>query len=192
MTIGDKHGEVKILAVVGMSGSGKSVVVEHMTEKGYPNVYFGGMVLAELERRGLPRTAENEKFVREDVREKYGKDWVVRQVIEATKRLIEAGQRRIVLDGVYSYTEYKILKEEFPGDITFLAVVLPKKLRYKRVGERLERPFNGQEIRDRDDAEIMNLEKGGPIAAADFYVMNDGTIQELCDGVDGVLEEIGW
>ena len=192
MTIGDKHGEVKILAVVGMSGSGKSVVVEYMTSKGYPKVYFGGMVLNELERRGLAKTPENEKFVREDVREKHGKDWVVKQVIEATKKLIEAGQRRIVLDGVYSYTEYKILKETFPGDTTFLAVVLPKRLRYKRVGERLERPLNGGEIRERDDAEIMNLEKGGPIAAADYYVMNDGTVQELCDRVDEVLTEIGW
>ena len=192
MTIGDKHGEVKILAVVGMSGSGKSVVVEHMTSKGCPKVYFGGMVLDELERRGLERNAENERFVREDVRKRFGKDWVVKQVITATKKLIEAGQRRIVLDGVYSYTEYKILKEEFKGDITFLAVVLPKKLRYKRVGERLERPFNGQEIRERDEAEIMNLEKGGPIAAADYYVMNDGSVEELCAGVDEVLDEIRW
>lgn len=192
MTIGDKHGEVKILAVVGMSGSGKSVIVEHMTSLGCPKVYFGGMVLEELERRGLERNAENERFVREDVRKRFGKDWVVRQVITATKNLIESGQRRIVLDGVYSYTEYKILKEEFKGDVTFLAVVLPKKLRYKRVGERIERPFNGQEIRERDETEIANLEKGGPIAAADYYVMNDGSMEELCARVDEVLNEIRW
>ena len=28
--------DVKILAVVGMSGSGKSVVVDYLTKKGYP------------------------------------------------------------------------------------------------------------------------------------------------------------
>ena len=32
---------VKILAIVGMSGSGKSVVVDYLTEKGIPKVYFG-------------------------------------------------------------------------------------------------------------------------------------------------------
>ena len=29
---------VKILAIVGMSGSGKSVVVDYLTSKGYPKV----------------------------------------------------------------------------------------------------------------------------------------------------------
>ena len=34
--------DVKIIAVVGMSGSGKSVAVDYLTEKGYPKVYLGG------------------------------------------------------------------------------------------------------------------------------------------------------
>ena len=34
--------DVKILAVVGMSGSGKSIVVDYLTEKGFPKVYFEG------------------------------------------------------------------------------------------------------------------------------------------------------
>ena len=41
---------VKILAVVGMSGSGKSVVIDQLTEKGYPKIYFGGMILKEMEK----------------------------------------------------------------------------------------------------------------------------------------------
>ena len=184
--------QAKILAIVGMSGSGKSVAVDYLTEKGVPKVHFGGMVLKEIERRGLERTAETERMVREDVREKFGKDWVVRQVIEETKKLIEAGQRKIVLDGVYSWTEYKILKHEFPGELTFLAIVLPKKLRYKRVGQRPERPFNLEEIMERDRTEIENLEKGGPIAAADYYILNDGSISEMHEEIDKILEEIEW
>ena len=39
-----KDKDVKILAVVGMSGSGKSVVVDHLTAQGFPKVYFGGMI----------------------------------------------------------------------------------------------------------------------------------------------------
>ena len=184
--------DIKIIAIVGMSGSGKSVAVDYLTEKGVPKVYFGGMILKEVERRGLERTSETERMVREDVREKFGKDWVVRQVIEETKKLIEAGQKRIVLDGVYSWTEYRILKHEFPGELTFVAVVLPKKLRYKRVGQRPERPFNLDEIVERDRTEIENLEKGGPIAAADYYIMNDGSISEMHEKIDEVLEKIEW
>lgn len=186
--------DVKILAVVGMSGSGKSVVVDYLTKRGIPKVYFGGMIYKEMERRGIERTedGESEKKFREEIREKEGKDWVVRQVIEETKSLIEAGQRRIVLDGVYSWTEYKILKHEFPGMLTFVAVVVDKKLRYKRVAVRPNRPFNTAEIIERDRSEIENLEKGGPIAAADYYILNDGTIAEMHEKTEEILKEIEW
>lgn len=190
--IGDKPSEVKILAVVGMSGSGKSVAVDYLTSLGVPKVYFGGMIYKEMERRGIEITPESQRDFRQKIREDEGKDWVVRQVIDETKKLIEAGQRRIVLDGVYSWTEYKILKHEFPGELTFLAIVVPKRLRYKRVAQRPERPFDRNEIMDRDQTEIENLEKGGPIAAADYYILNDGSISEMHEDLKGILDDIEW
>lgn len=188
---GDMNKE-KILAIVGMSGSGKSVVVDYLTEKGYPKVYFGGMIYKEMEKRGIERTedGESEKEFREMIRETEGKDWVVRQVIEETKDLLKAGQKRIILDGVYSWTEYRTLKHEFPGKVKFLAVVVDKQLRYDRVGKRPGRSFDGNAIRERDRSEIENLEKGGPIAAADYYVLNNGSVEDLRKSVDKVLKEI--
>ena len=185
-------GNIKIIAVVGMSGSGKSVVVDYLTEKGFPKVYFGGMIYKEMKRRGIEITAdgESEKRFREMIRETEGKDWVVKQVIEEAKKLINAGQKRIVLDGLYSWTEYKILKKEFPGQLTVLAVVVPKALRHFRVGKRPERPFNTKEIQERDRSEVENLEKGGPIAMADYYVLNDDSVAKLHDDVDVILDRI--
>lgn len=185
-------GNIKIIAVVGMSGSGKSVVVDYLTEKGFPKVYFGGMIYKEMKRRGIEITAdgESEKRFREMIRETEGKDWVVKQVIEEAKNLINAGQKRIVLDGLYSWAEYKILKKEFPGQLTVLAVVVPKALRHFRVGKRPERPFNTKEIQERDRSEVENLEKGGPIAMADYYVLNDESVAKLHDDVDVILDRI--
>lgn len=185
-------GNIKIIAVVGMSGSGKSVVVDYLTEKGFPKVYFGGMIYKEMKRRGIEITAdgESEKRFREMIRETEGKDWVVKQVIEEAKNLVNAGQKRIVLDGLYSWTEYKILKKEFPGQLTVLAVVVPKALRHFRVGKRPERPFNTKEIQERDRSEVENLEKGGPIAMADYYVLNDESVAKLHDDVDVILDRI--
>ncbi len=183
---------VKILAIVGMSGSGKSVVVDYLTSKGYPKVYFGGMIYKEMAKRGIERTedGESEKEFREMIRETEGKDWVVRQVIAEVKDLIAAGQKRIILDGVYSWTEYKALKHEFPQALTFIGVVVDKKLRYKRVANRQDRSFDTTAIRERDRSEIENLEKGGPIAAADYYILNNGTIEELKESLDNILKEI--
>ena len=183
---------VKILAIVGMSGSGKSVVVDYLTSKGYPKVYFGGMIYKEMEKRGIERTedGESEKKFREEIRETEGKDWVVRQVIAETKDLIAAGQKRIILDGVYSWTEYKILKHEFPHNITFIGIVADKKLRYERVAQRPDRAFDATAIRERDRSEIENLEKGGPIVAADYYILNNGSIKDAENSLDKILKEI--
>ena len=185
---------VKILAVVGMSGSGKSVVVDYLTDQGYPKVYFGGMIYKEMEKRGIERTedGESEKKFREMIRETEGKDWVVRQVIAETKDLIAAGQKHIVLDGVYSWTEFKTLKHEFPGCITFVAIVVDKQLRYDRVAIRPGRSFDGAAIRERDRSEIENLEKGGPIVAADYYILNNGTKEDIYARLKEILKEIDF
>ena len=101
--IREKKHSVKIIAVVGMSGSGKSVAVDYLTAKGIPKVYFGGMIYKEMERRGIARTedGESEKKFREMIRETEGKDWVVRQVIDEVHDLIKAGQKRIVLGCIF-------------------------------------------------------------------------------------------
>jgi len=183
---------VKILAIVGMSGSGKSVLVDYLTDKGYPKVYFGGMIYKEMEKRGIERTedGESEKKFREMIRETEGKDWVVRQVIAETKNLIAAGQKRIVLDGVYSWTEYCILKHEFPRALSFVAVVVDKELRYERVANRPGRSFDAAAIRERDRSEIENLEKGGPIVAADYYILNNGSIEDSTKRLDEILKKV--
>ncbi|MBQ3309590.1 dephospho-CoA kinase [Candidatus Saccharibacteria bacterium] len=183
-------GSVKIVAIVGMSGSGKSVAVDYLTALGYPKVYFGGMILKGLEKAGLEVNEQNEKNFREQIRKTEGKDWVVRQVIDEVYDLMRAGQKRIVLDGVYSWTEYKTLKHEFPGMLTFIAIVVNKKLRHKRVGKRQVRPLTVDEVNSRDTNEIENLEKGGPIAAADYFVLNNGSMEKLEKDLQQILDEI--
>ena len=51
-------------------------------------------------------------------------------------------------------------------------------IRYERIGKRIDRPFNLDEIQVRDLSEIENLAKGGPIAFADYYIFNNGNIEE--------------
>lgn len=183
---------LKILAFVGLAGSGKSTAVEHFTQKGYPKVYFGGVILAAMKEAGIEITAENEKTFREKFREDNGKDAVVNKIVEQIRNLAEAGQRRIIADGIYSWTEYKIMKSAFPGELTLAAVVAPRRLRYHRLSQREIRPLTSSESYERDQTEIENLEKGGPIAIADHYIINDGSIEDFNTRLEALAEEVNF
>lgn len=183
---------VKILAFVGLAGSGKSSAVDYLTAQGYPKVYFGGVIYKAMKEAGIEITWDSQKKFREEIREREGKDFVVKRAIKEARDLITAGQRHIILDGLYSWSEYKILKHEFPGEMTVVAIVTPKHLRYKRMADRPERPMTEQEINERDWAEIENIEKGGPIAIADYFVINDGTLDKLHASLDAISAEIAF
>jgi dephospho-CoA kinase len=175
-----------------MCGSGKSTAIDYLTERKIPKIYFGGVILKGMEEAGIEDTPENEKKFREEIREKEGKDFVVNRVVKEAKNLIDAGQKRIVLDGLYSWTEYKILRKEFPTEMTVVAIVVPKALRRKRLAERPVRPFNAQEAAERDKTEIENLEKGGPIAIADYYIDNSADIKTFHDNFAELCKKIGF
>lgn len=182
--------DIKIVAFVGLPGAGKSSAVDHITAKGYPKVYFGGVILDAMSEAGLVHNEENEKIFREEIRKNEGKDFVVKRIIKQIHDLADAGQHRIVADGLYSWTEYKSLKHEFPGELNVFAVVAAKKLRHRRLANRPLRPLTSAEADERDWAEIENLEKGGPIAIADHYIINNGSIEHLYEQIDAALDEI--
>lgn len=186
------HENVKIIAFVGLAGSGKSSAVEYLTAKGVPKIYFGGIIYKAMEKAGIAISWESQKQFREEIREKEGKDFVVKRAINEVHGLINAGQHRIVLDGLYSWSEYKILKHEFPGEMTVVAVVTPKHMRKVRMAQRPERPMTSQEVDERDWAEIENLEKGGPIAIADYFIHNDKDVENLEKQIDSTLQSVDF
>lgn len=190
----NNNSNVKLLAILGMTGSGKSALVEALAKRGIPKVYFGGMLYKEMEKRGIERTADgtSENAFRKEIRETEGKDWVGRQAVAEVKDLIAAGQKRIVLDGLYSWTEYRLFKHEFPGMLTTIAVVAPRALRYERLAKRPVRPFTPHDAKIRDYAEIEDAEKGGPIAIADYYILNDGSLDQLEANFATILKEIDF
>ena len=179
----------RIIALVGLAGSGKSSAVEYLTEKGFPKVYFGGVIYKAMDKAGIEKTWDNQQQFREEIRQREGKDFVIKRVIKNVRDLINAGQNKIVLDGLYTWSEYKILKHEFPGQVVVIAIVTPKHLRYQRMIKRPERPMQPHEVDQRDWSEIENLEKGGPIAIADYFVINDGNLDQLHQKIDAVTHD---
>ncbi len=182
--------DVKIIAFVGLTGSGKSAAVEYLTEKGYPKVYFGGVIYAAMEKAGIPQGEENEKTFRVEIREREGEDFVVREIIKQIHDLITAGQKRIIADGIYSWDEYKAMKREFHHELNVVAIITPKRLRYHRLLSRNDRPQTEAISIERDHKEIETLDKGGPIAMADYFVINDGDKEKLHQRLDAIVSDI--
>ena len=180
---------MKLLAVVGMSGTGKSVVTDYLEENHWKKVYFGGITYKLMEEAGIPRTADgkSEKEFRENLRKEHGPECYAKFLeSEIREALME---HDVVLDGLYSWYEYKYLIEKFPN-LKLLCVVTDKALRYQRVAERSERSFDREAIIYRDISEIENLFKGGPIAYADYYILNNGTKEESIERLKKILEEV--
>ena len=176
------------LVVVGMCGSGKSSVAAHLSRRGWPVVRFGDITMRELERRPLPISEANERLVREELRAARGMDAYAQMLLPIIRDHLSRGP--LVLDGLYSWSEYKYLFEHLGERLVVLAVTAPRALRYARLAGRPERPLSAEEALSRDIAEIEALEKGGPIAMADYTILNTGSIESLDAAVDELVESL--
>lgn len=167
----------RVIAVVGMCGSGKSELTGMFRADGYDSIHFGDVTMNEMKRRGMKVCEKNERAIREEVRAKYG---LGAYAILLLPEIMEKAEKTpLVLDGLYSWSEYKILKEKLGDLLQVWAIVTDASVRRERLAHRPVRPLTAEEVDRRDAAEIENLEKGGPIAAADRFLVNNGPLDEL-------------
>ena len=101
----------KIIAVVGMCGSGKSIASEYYEKKGFRKVYFGGVTLDKLKEESLKNKKKNEKFMREKLRNQYGMGAYAIILLPKIEQYVKEGN--VILDGLYSWDELKVLKDKF-------------------------------------------------------------------------------
>lgn len=180
----------RALALVGMPGAGKTLCAQHLAEQGFFQFRFGSIVVNEVIRRGWPITPENERIVREQFRREEGMDVMAKRALPHLRAALES-HSSIVIDGLYSFSEYKTLRRELGTDMVVVAVVSSRGLRYQRLAQRPERPLTAAEAETRDHQEIEMLEKGGPIAIADYTLLNDGQPERLLSQLDTLVGMLG-
>lgn len=185
----NRPGTAFALVVVGMCGSGKSSVAAHLKAQGWPVIRFGEVTMRELQRRGLPVSEANERLIREELRARHGMDAYAQRLLPGIREHLARGP--LVLDGLYSWSEYKYLLAHLKERLVVLAVAAPRPLRYARLAARPERPLSKEEALSRDIAEIETLEKGGPIAMADYTIVNTGALEALEAAVDALIAALG-
>ncbi len=180
----------RALALVGMPGAGKTLCAMYLQDQGFFQFRFGSIVTDEVTRRGWEINPENERIVREELREEDGMAVMAKRALPHLKDALQT-RACIIIDGLYSFSEYKFLRPELGEDMVVVAIFCPRKLRYERLTTRPDRPLTEEQAQDRDYSEIENLEKGGPIALADYTLINDSTSKGLLQKLDDLLDELG-
>lgn len=192
------YGKNMLVCIVGMTGSGKSIVADEFHRAGFSYVRFGQIVLDEVKRRGLAAGEKSEKGIRLSYRQKYGMAAMAILNIPKFDRLLR--KENVVGDGLYSWAEYKILKEKYGNKLFVLAVYSLPHLRYQRLVNRRKdvvndpnlryRSFSIKEAKERDYHEIENIEKAGPIAMADYTIVNNGSKENVIKDARKIIQKL--
>lgn len=182
----------RIIAIVGMAGSGKSEVIDYLQNKyRWPNIYFGDVIFEEMRNEELEPNQDNERITRERLRQEEGMGVCALRSLDKIKNA-QGASNVVLVESLYSWDEYKILKREFGDMLKVVAVYSSPALRFSRLQNRPVRPLKTfEEFEKRDWTEIENTAKGGPIAVADYTVINSSTIEEMKKQIDRVMEREG-
>lgn len=168
---------MKVVAIVGMAGAGKSEVARQFEDAGFTRIRFGDLTDKEIYRRGLVLNESNERLVREELRRRYGMAaYALLNLPEIDAALLRG---HVAVDGLYSWEEYRVMKDRYSANFVTVAVYASPATRYSRLANRAHRKLNFDEAVGRDRTEIENVNKGGPIAMADLTIINESSIEDL-------------
>ena len=179
---------MKVISIVGMAGSGKSEVAGVFEKKGFIRIRFGDITDEEIKKRGLELNEKNERYIRELLREENGMAAYALLNLPKIDSALEHSD--VVVDGLYSWEEYALLEDRYGEDFHTVAVWASPGTRYARLGARSKRGLTAEEAASRDRAEIEKVNKGGPIAMADFTINNESSLADLEKETERIISRL--
>jgi dephospho-CoA kinase len=165
---------MKICAIVGYAGSGKTTAIEAIRDLGLV-VTMGDVVRNEAKKRNLEPSGKIIGRIAKELREKEGPGIIAKKCVDLIKNKKEDV---IIVDGVRSISEVNVFRQfwKFP----IIAIIVNEEERFKRLFERgrSDDPKNVDDLKERDKREIQFGLKQ-VIENADFRIQNDSTIEDL-------------
>ncbi len=177
---------LKILGIVGMPGSGKSVAADVGKTIGFSIVVMGNAVREEAARRGLKLTPTNLGRVMIEMREEEGAAVVAKRSIA---KLAGGSGGPIIIEGVRSLAEVEEFRKHYPT-FELLSIHASPKTRFRRIFKRgrSDDSMNRHTFALRDERELM-VGLGSAIVMADHIINGEGTLTQFKKRVRTFLEE---
>ena len=190
--------EAMIVGIVGKIAAGKTTVAKFLEERGFCRVSCSEPLIDLLthnvsEYSWIPELPEKTEPTREKLiefgkylKEKYGGDVLVRLALDKKRNC-----RNIVIDGVRSREEVEAIKR-LGGKVIY--VEAKPEIRFERLMRR--RAEKDREIKTfedfkaMDDAEEKLYNTSELKGLADYVIVNEGTLEELREKVERILEEL--
>jgi dephospho-CoA kinase len=182
-----------IIGITGTIGAGKGTMVDYLVkEKGFKHFSVRAFLLEEIARRGLEPIRDTMSMVGDDLRKKHFPGYIVSELLKQA----EAYGKNSVIESIRSVGEVETLKEKSQQFYLF-AVDADLKLRYKRaIARNLStdnvtfEKFVEDEEKEFNQKETWRMNIKACMEKADYIFQNNGTVQELYQKVEKILEKI--
>ena len=175
-----------ILAVLGMPGSGKELLVDVAKELGFHVVRMGDIVRDYASREYNELTDTHVGTFADRERQKEGRGvWA-----ERTLEKIEHRNENLVIDGVRNEEELEIFRQAIGHDLKKIAVIASPEVRFARIKarDREDRPSTWEDFQVRERREeAWGLARA--IQACDVIMKNQGTALEFQTRARTYLEQ---
>jgi len=177
---------MRVYAITGMPGAGKSVAVEVATERSFPVLRMGDFIWEEVRRRDLPVNSESVANVAMQMRTDFGPGVWAEKTVD---RILTLGPSTAVIDGVRSEAELDVFRRRLGHDFTLVAVHASRHTRLERLLKRgREDDVKNESAFDARDERELGWGIGRVIALADIMLVNEETRPALQTQFTGVLD----
>ena len=171
---------MNIFIIVGMPASGKNIARTYAESRGIPYFATGDLVRGEVSQRGLEANAENTARVSTEVRGKDGMG-VTRLALSTA---LASGREVVFMEGMRSWPEIELIRGS--ARCTVIAFVAPRGTRLDRIISR-KRPDDLPDAFSERDQRELSYGTAVPIALADAYLLNTGTMEEAIAALDEIV-----
>lgn len=170
---------MKVLAIVGMPGSGKSEAATVAAEHGIPVVTMGDVIREVSRERGRGSTEEALGEVATALREEAGPAAVADRSIPQIETHLE-NHDVVLVDGVRGIAEVERFEEAFDDSFQLVSIEAPFEIRLDRIRKRGRDPSaDGRADLQRRDSRERGYGMDEAMDHADVTVHNTGGLEEF-------------